>query len=185
MTPALSIGDLSAATGLSAHTLRFYEQENLFVRPVARDGAGRRVYRAEDAQWLVLVTRLRDSGMALAVIAHYAALVREGEGTEKERLGLLREHQQRVQAEMDRLAAGLTAVTRKIDLYERALAGEGALPGGAAGDAVEGAGGGAVNHGVDVAERAWTGLDGECLVPAPPARAGRQLPPDRSRRRTG
>lgn len=148
----LSIGELSAETGLSAHTLRFYEQENLFVNPVSRDGAGRRVFRRSDVQWLHLVTRLRDSGMALSDIAHYALLVRQGEGNEQERLDLLREHQERVQAQMDRLIASMTAISLKVELYENALAG-------------------------GTTARAWTNEDGDCVVPAPPVRSGRQQPP--------
>jgi DNA-binding transcriptional MerR regulator len=148
----LSIGELSAETGLSAHTLRFYEQEQLFVNPVARDSSGRRSYRRSDVQWLHLVTRLRDSGMALADIALYAELVRQGEGNEKERLDLLREHQEKVQAQMDRLSASMTAISLKVDLYEQALAG-------------------------GTTSSPWLGEDGACVVPPPPERSGRQQPP--------
>lgn len=149
---ALSIGDLSSETGLSAHTLRFYEQERLFVNPVARDSTGRRVYRRADVQWLHLVTRLRDSGMPLADIALYADLVRQGEGNEQQRLNLLREHQERVQAQMDRLSASMDAISMKVDLYEQALAG-------------------------GTTSSAWVGENGDCMVPPPPERSGRPQPP--------
>ncbi|GLY29407.1 MerR family transcriptional regulator [Kineosporia sp. NBRC 101731] len=154
----LSIGEISAQTGLSAHTLRFYEQENLFVNPVARDGSGRRVYGRQDVQWLLLATRLRDSGMPLAEIARYAALVRAGAGNEQERLALLREHQGAVRAQMERLAASLDAVSLKISLYEGALA---------EGDP----------------QNPWAQEGQDCAVPAPPVRSGRQQPPHPSRRR--
>ena len=148
----LSIGELSTQTGLSAHTLRFYEQEDLFVNQVGRDSTGRRVFRRSDIEWLLLVTRLRDSGMPLADIALYAGLVRQGEGNEQQRLDLLREHQERVQAQMDRLTASVAAISRKVDLSEEALAG--GRP-----------------------SSAWMDEDGECVVPAPPVRSGRQKPP--------
>lgn len=148
----LSIGELSAATGLSAHTLRFYEQEQLFVNPVARDSSGRRVYPRAAVTWLHLVTRLRDSGLALADIAHYAALVRQGEGNEQERLDLLREHQEQVQAQLDRLTASMAAISLKVELYEQALAG-------------------------GTPQSPWTDAAGDCVVPAPPVRSGRQHPP--------
>ncbi|GAA3599255.1 MerR family transcriptional regulator [Kineosporia mesophila] len=158
MSDVLSIGEISAQTGLSAHTLRFYEQENLFVNPVARDGAGRRVYGSQDVQWLLLATRLRDSGMPLAEIARYAGLVRAGAGNEQERLDLLREHQDHVRAQMERLSASLDAVTAKISLYEIAL--------------VDGD-----------PQNPWSDGVQDCVVPAPPVRAGRQQPPHPSRRR--
>ena len=34
--PDMSIGELAARTGLSVHTLRFYEREGLMVYPVRR-----------------------------------------------------------------------------------------------------------------------------------------------------
>jgi len=43
----LTIGEVSALTGLPTHTLRFYEQEGLFFAPVRRDTAGRRVFTTE------------------------------------------------------------------------------------------------------------------------------------------
>ena len=47
----LSIGEVSALTGLTTHTLRFYEQEGLFAAPVRRNAAGRRVFTADEVEW--------------------------------------------------------------------------------------------------------------------------------------
>jgi hypothetical protein len=47
-----SIGQVSELTGLTTHTVRFYEQEGLFFAPVRRNAAGRRVFTAEEVEWL-------------------------------------------------------------------------------------------------------------------------------------
>jgi DNA-binding transcriptional MerR regulator len=83
----LSIGQVAERTGLSAHTVRFYERAGQFAEPVQRI-AGRRVFSEEHVEWLALCSILRASGMPLAAIRAYAQLVRQGDGTEPERLAL-------------------------------------------------------------------------------------------------
>ena len=86
----MTIGQVSDLTGLTTHTLRFYEQEQLFFAPVRRDAAGRRVFTDEEVQWLKVCTKLRSSGMPLPEIRRYAQLVVEGPGNEGERFDILR-----------------------------------------------------------------------------------------------
>ena len=70
-----SIGEAAAKCGLSQHTLRWYEQEGL-VAPVGRDSAGRRRYTESDLDWLLLLTRLRRTGMPVRDMRRYAELAR-------------------------------------------------------------------------------------------------------------
>ncbi|MBO2465332.1 MerR family transcriptional regulator [Actinomadura violacea] len=123
----LSIGQVAERTGLSVHTLRFYEKEGLFAMPVRRVG-GQRVYGDAELDWLYLCTRLRASGMPLPLIREYAALVREGMTTVEARLSLLREHRERVAAQMEELQGCLDLVSRKVAMYEDHLAADGDDP---------------------------------------------------------
>jgi DNA-binding transcriptional MerR regulator len=120
--PVLSIGQVAGRTGLSVHALRFYEREGLLATPVHRDGGGRRMYSEWDLEWLELCVRLRESGMPLTAIRRYAELVRAGEGNEADRLGLLREHQQRITEQVTALQAGLAVISFKVALYEERVA---------------------------------------------------------------
>jgi DNA-binding transcriptional MerR regulator len=115
---ALSVGEAAARVGLTTHTLRWYEQEGL-VEPVGRDSAGRRRYTREDLDWLVLLTRLRRTGMPVRDMRRYAELVRLGESTRAERLALLTAHRDRVLARMADLEQDLKVLDFKIDLYGR------------------------------------------------------------------
>lgn len=120
--PGMSIGQAAARTGLSIHALRFYEREGLLASTVRRTADGRRRYSEEDLEWLELCVKLRTSGMPLAAIRRYAELVRQGSGNEENRLTILREHQQRVTAQIAALTACLETISFKVKLYEEALA---------------------------------------------------------------
>ncbi|MET1074834.1 MAG: MerR family transcriptional regulator [Umezawaea sp.] len=117
----LSIGQVSALTGLTTHTLRFYEQEGLFVAPIRRDAAGRRVFTTEEVEWLKVCTRLRSSGMPLPEIRHYADLVLAGPGNEAERFDILRRHEAKVQQQVADLQEALAIIHHKVELYARRL----------------------------------------------------------------
>ena len=117
--PALGIAEVVERTGLTAHTLRYYERDGLLLGDVDRDAGGRRRYTDRDLEWIETVTRLRATGMPIRDVKRYAALVRAGAGTEAERLQLLRAHRARVQRELDETAAHLAAIDHKIGWYER------------------------------------------------------------------
>jgi DNA-binding transcriptional MerR regulator len=117
----LSIGEVAQRTGLSVHALRFYEREGLLANPVERTADGHRAYRERDLEWLDLCIKLRSSGMPLAAIRRYAELVREGAGNEKERLDILRQHQQHVTAQIAALTTCLQMITFKVNLYQDSL----------------------------------------------------------------
>lgn len=119
--PVLTIGDVSALTGLTTHTLRFYEQEGLFVAPVRRNDAGRRVFSQDEVEWLKVCVKLRSSGMPLPEIRRYAELVLAGAGNELDRLGILRAHHERVQQQVADLQEALDVIDHKVELYLRHL----------------------------------------------------------------
>ena len=116
---ALSISDAAHATGLSVHTLRYYERAGLMLDPVERAPSSHRRYTEDEIRWVTLLTRLRATGMPIRRIRDYADLVRAGDGNEDERLALLRAHRDRVRLQLVEVAAHLDAIELKIDLYER------------------------------------------------------------------
>ena len=108
--------------GLSQHTLRWYERIGLLDR-VSRTADGRRRFGDADLDWLLLLSRLRATGMPVRDMLRYAELVRSGAG-EAERVELLRRHRERVrQALLDQQEC-LKLLDAKIDNYCRVLAAE-------------------------------------------------------------
>ena len=121
MTSAeLSITEVAERTGLSRHTLRYYERDGLMLA-VGRDSSGHRSYSEHDLGWLELITKLRATGMPVREVRRYAELVRAGDGNEDERLALLRVHRERVRAQLAAMASHLEAIDMKIGYYDEAV----------------------------------------------------------------
>ena len=116
---SLTIAETAERTGLTAHTLRYYERDGLMLA-VERSASGHRRYTERDLEWILMVTRLRAAGMPIRDVRRYADLVRGGRGNEAERLDILRRHRDRVRADLDEAAGHLRAIDRKIGIYEGA-----------------------------------------------------------------
>jgi DNA-binding transcriptional MerR regulator len=117
MTSAeLTIAEVAERTGLTRHTLRYYERDGLMLG-VGRAGSGHRRYSERDLDWIELITKLRATGMPIREVRRYADLVRAGDGNEDQRLALLRAHRERVRAQLDTMAAYLDAINMKISYY--------------------------------------------------------------------
>ncbi|GAA1313334.1 MerR family transcriptional regulator [Planotetraspora silvatica] len=118
----LSIAEAARRTGVSAHTLRYYERAGLVITTVDRTHGGRRRYRQQDLNWITVCTRLRATGMPIKTIQRYAELVSAGPGNEKERLALMEAHRADVTAKLAEIQENLKVIDRKIDVYRGRLA---------------------------------------------------------------
>ena len=117
----LSISEAARATGLSAHTLRYYERAGLMLDPVDRADSTHRRYSERDIDWVVLLTRMRGTGMPIRLVRRYAELVRAGDGNEEERLALLEEHRREVLQQLEEVASNLEAIDYKIRIYRERI----------------------------------------------------------------
>jgi len=117
----LSIAEAARRTGVSVHTLRYYERAGLVVTPVDRTHSGRRRYQDEDLKWISICTKLRATGMPIKGIRRYAQLVSAGPGNEQERLALLEAHRADVTAKLAEVQESLKLIDHKIDVYRGRL----------------------------------------------------------------
>jgi len=117
VSKALRIGELAARTGRSVHAIRWYEAQGL-IPGVMRDAGGRRVYRERHLSWLVLIDRLRLTGMSIAQVRDYAALVKQGRGTLPQQLALLQAHRARVHGNIEEWTAALQMLEYKIEALD-------------------------------------------------------------------
>lgn len=114
-----TISEVAAHTGLSAHTLRWYERIGLMPH-VGRSHTGQRRFTNRDLGWLHFVGKLRLTGMPVADMVRYAELVREGEHTVAQRRELLMAHRQAVRRRIGELRESLAVLDFKIDIYSDA-----------------------------------------------------------------
>lgn len=117
----LTIAEAAEALGLTSDTLRYYEKDGLLLRPVPRSSSGHRRYDESDIRWIVLVTRLRATGMPIRDVRRYADLVRAGDGNELQRLELLQAHREQVLQQLAEVTSHLGAIDHKIGIYEDRL----------------------------------------------------------------
>lgn len=111
----LTIAQAAEVTGVSAHTLRYYERIGLVE--VARDAAGHRVYDRAALGRVVFVTRLRLSDMPIQRISRYIDLVKRGDGTAPERLALMQAHRATIVRRLQELQTALAVIDYKITTY--------------------------------------------------------------------
>lgn len=113
METEFSIQQVAELTGLSIDTLRYYERIGL-LEPVSRASSGHRRYRQKDLEWIGLLINLRETGMPLAEMRHFAELRRQGDATAAERLKLLEHHQHALEQRMQHLEQHMRALQQKI-----------------------------------------------------------------------
>ncbi|MCX5396773.1 MerR family transcriptional regulator [Streptomyces sp. NBC_00102] len=118
-TVRYTISEVAARTGLTAHTLRWYERIGLMPH-VDRSQTGQRRFTDKDLDWLAFVGKLRLTGMPVADMVRYAELLREGEHTFDERQELLEATRRDVRARIAELHDTLTVLDYKIDFYASA-----------------------------------------------------------------
>ena len=116
-----SIHEVCARTGLTAHTLRYYEKEKLLPN-VGRSQGGFRQYSEEDLDTLGVICCLKNTGMSLQEISRFMALAREGDQTLRERCELLKKHRDTVIARMEEMQRHLEKVTWKVNYFTEKLA---------------------------------------------------------------
>ena len=114
---ALTIQQVAQQTGLTVHTLRYYERNGL-LEPIERASSGHRRYSAEDIARIEFLTRLRATGMPIRQIQEFVQLFRERPEAITDRRNLLEAHEQQVQAHIQELQRNLEVIQWKIRYYK-------------------------------------------------------------------
>jgi DNA-binding transcriptional MerR regulator len=117
----LTIQEAAEATGLSAHTLRYYERIGL-IHPIDREENTRRQYTVDDIGWIDFLTKLRATGMSIRDMQKYAELQRRGDETLPQRLEMLKALRDNVEQHIDELHEHLKLVQYKIQIYGQIVA---------------------------------------------------------------
>jgi DNA-binding transcriptional MerR regulator len=111
-------------TGFSLDTLRYYERIGL-LHEIGRTAGGRRRFTEFDVGWLLMLRCLRDTGMPITQMIHFAELTRGDDASVPERLALLEAHDRRIEEQLGLLLHHREQIRKKITIYRAKTA---ALP---------------------------------------------------------
>jgi DNA-binding transcriptional MerR regulator len=112
----ITIAEAAERSGLSAHTLRYYERIGL-IHPVGRGQNGHRRYGRDDIEWLEFLIKLRTTDMPIRQMVEYAELVREGPQTASRRRAMLEAHREALRERIADLEETAAVIDRKIETY--------------------------------------------------------------------
>jgi DNA-binding transcriptional MerR regulator len=116
MESHLTIDDVAKRTGLTAHTLRYYERVGL-IAPVGRAPGGQRRYVASDMAWIEFLLRLRTTHMPIGKMQAFAKLRGVGDETVPDRRRMLEDHLTEVLSEIELMRRSADALQAKIEYY--------------------------------------------------------------------
>lgn len=118
MENLFSIQQVASMTGLSTHTLRYYEKIGL-IKNVQRDQTGYRQYTDFDLAWIQFLIRLRVTGMPMLKMKQFSDLRQKGDSTIKARKELLEEHYKDVLGKIEELELNSHRIEEKIAHYKK------------------------------------------------------------------
>ncbi len=116
-----TIRQVAAETGISVHTLRYYEQLGL-IHPIDRADNTHRRYTRDDIGWIQFLLKLRATGMSLQNMQVYAQLQRQGDVTLPQRIAMLKTLQLEVEEHVRELNGHLDLIRYKIEYYSGVVA---------------------------------------------------------------
>ncbi|MGG3197612.1 MerR family transcriptional regulator [Priestia aryabhattai] len=118
MENLFSIQQVASMTGLSTHTLRYYEKIGL-IKNVQRAQTGYRQYTDVDLAWIQFLIRLRVTGMPMLKMKQFSDLRQKGDSTITARKELLEEHYKDFLGKIEELELNSQRIEEKIAHYKK------------------------------------------------------------------
>ena len=111
-----TISEFARKIGITVHTLRYYEKEQL-LHP-HRAANNHRMYTDIDVRWMENIIRLKETHMPIKQIKQYATYYAQGNATLVERKEMLEEHQKRLEMTILKWQEHYQKLQEKIVNYE-------------------------------------------------------------------
>jgi DNA-binding transcriptional MerR regulator len=111
-------------SGLSEHTLRYYERIGL-LDWVRRDkSSGHRRYTVEDVQKIETLACLRTTGMSIEDMRMYFALLKDGKAAADQQLALFEAQKQALEQELAQKQKHLRYLEQKVTFWKAVQSGD-------------------------------------------------------------
>lgn len=122
-----TIEEAAELTGVSKHTLRYYEREGL-LPTIAKAPSGHRRYTDDDIGWIKFLQLLRATGMPIRDMKDFVALTYAGDHTIAQRVEVLERCRETLVKRMTEDREHLERLNFKIDYYTSVLDARDATP---------------------------------------------------------
>ncbi|MDO7908644.1 MerR family transcriptional regulator [Paenibacillus sp. JX-17] len=117
MKNTYSIQQVTQITGLSTHTLRYYEKIGL-LSGIHRNEQGYRLSTEQDLSWIDFLLRLRETGMPIHGMIRFSELRSLGDATVTERRQMLEHHEAIIEQQIRKLRENKRRIRDKIHFYQ-------------------------------------------------------------------
>ncbi|HCW53328.1 MAG TPA: MerR family transcriptional regulator [Clostridium sp.] len=115
-----TIKQISEITGISAYTIRFYDNKGLLPF-LMRDKNNIRLFSENDLDWLNFIHCLRNTGMPIADIKKYIELCNADNNTIKERYNMIIAQKAKIENEIIKMQKRIEILDNKINCYKDLL----------------------------------------------------------------
>jgi len=115
-----TIGEMAKVLGISASTLRYYDQEGLLPF-IERSSGGIRMFTDQDYEGLKVICYLKKSGLSIKEIKSFVDMAHKGDKTLSDRLTLFQNRRDAVQKQLEDMRETLALLDYKCWYYERAI----------------------------------------------------------------
>ncbi|HSO27886.1 MAG TPA: MerR family transcriptional regulator [Anaerolineales bacterium] len=116
----MKISEVSARTGVSLDTLRYYERIGL-LPPVNRSENGIRNFDELDLRRVAFIKCMRNAGLPIETLIDYFQLLQAGDDTIDARKEILVAQRDQLLERMADLQETLDLLNHKIEVYEKSL----------------------------------------------------------------
>lgn len=121
--PKYTVKDISEITGLTKHTIRYYDDQQL-IPFVSRDSRNIRLFSDHDLDWLRMVHSLRISGLPISEVKHYIDMCLQGDETIPQRAELVAKQEKELEAKIREYNIQLMHIKKKKAYYESVSTGQ-------------------------------------------------------------
>ena len=111
-------------SGLSEHTLRYYERIGLLDNVKRDSSSGHRRYTAEDVQNIETLACLRTTGMSIEDMRTYFALLKDGKAAADQQLALFEAQRKALEHELAQKQEHLRYLEHKVAYWKAVQSGD-------------------------------------------------------------
>ena len=122
--PYFTLQEVVQRSGLSEHTLRYYERIGLLDRVKRDSSSGHRRYTAEDVHNIETLACLRTTGMSIEDMRTYFALLKDGKAAADQQLALFEGQKQALEQELAQKQEHLRYLEHKVAFWKAVQSGD-------------------------------------------------------------